>query len=1189
MRTNAYPLFGSCRRTLISIARIALALGCGASLRAGPPVSDSFNSTSLNTGLWTFVNPVGDGSYQATGTHLQLNVPSGVSHDLWGANNSVRVVQPVTNGDFDIQAKFDSTVSQQYQMQGILVEQDSNNYLRFEQLTDGARVRMFSAKIVNGSPTALIDVTVTASTPVWVRVQRSGNGFTFLWSKDGSTFTSAGSFTQALTVNDVGVYGGNSGSPSPAFTASVDFFQSGTSVSTAPDLTLRKSHTGNFTQGATGTYTLTAANSGTAASSGTATVTDTVPAGLTPTSASGTGWTCGIASQTVTCTNSSAIAASASYPPITLTVSVASNAPASVTNTATVSGGGETNTSNDSASDPTTIQSLTAPVSDDFHSSSLNTSIWTFVNPLGDASYQMTGSNILLKVPAGTAHDLWIGGDNAVRIVQPATNSNFQLETKFESAVAQQYQIEGILVEQDASNYLRFDVYFDGTSPWLYSAAIVNGTPTTNISVKLPSAGAPFWIRVLRSTNNWTMSWSTNGTTFNTAGTFSQTLTANRVGPYAGNNAPSPAFVGSVDYFFNSASPISPEDGGGIGISLLSVTPTANSATVAWSTDRTSSSQVNYGATSSYGSSTTLDSTLVTQHFQTISGLTCGTTYHYSVVSKDSTGSSINSPDSTFVPSCSVGGPISDDFQSTTLNTNIWTFVNPQNDGSYSLNGSGILLTVPAGINHDVWTTGDMGVRVMQPISNADFEVEVKFNSAPGIQSPYQEQGIIVEQDASTFLRFSEYSDNLRTILFVANISGGTGTVLVNQEIRGGAALYLRVKRTGSNWLFSYSYDMIHWTPGFAFTQAIQVAKIGPYAGNAQFNGGAAPAFTAIVDYFVNRVSPPSTLNGNPYPPVPAPPAINVWYGDTQSFGQNGIPQQWVNILGDVSDFYQVATLIYTLNGGAAQTLWMGENDVRLVAPGNFNVEIDYASLNAGANTLQITATDALGARTTHTVTINYAAGHVWPSNYSVDWSTAGNIQSVAQVVDGRWQIQSNGTARILETGYDRLIAIGDRGTWQNYVATAEVTLNSLDPFGFGVGIICGWQGHTTLQYGQPLPDQPRTGHPFPGFGGYIAGGAFPGGGPPSLNIYTNTPSTPEAVLAQTPRTLQLGVKYIFKFQVQQNLSGGSHYSFKAWPASSPEPAPWDVQADGELSQGSILLAAHRADVSFGLVTVTGL
>jgi hypothetical protein len=82
-------------------------------------------------------------------------------------------------------------------------------------------------------------------------------------------------------------------------------------------------------------------------------VVDTLPTGLAATGITGTGWNCTLG--TLTCTRSDALPASQSYPPVTLTVSVAANAPASVTNSVTVSGGGEINTSNNTASDPTTI------------------------------------------------------------------------------------------------------------------------------------------------------------------------------------------------------------------------------------------------------------------------------------------------------------------------------------------------------------------------------------------------------------------------------------------------------------------------------------------------------------------------------------------------------------------------------------------------------------------------------------------------------------------------------------------------------------------------------------------------------------------------------------------------------------------------------------------------------------------
>jgi len=122
----------------------------------------------------------------------------------------------------------------------------------------------------------------------------------------------------------------------------------------APDLTLAKSHSGSFTQGQTGaTYTLTATNSGTGPTAGTVTVTDALPSGLTATGFAGTGWSCTVSP--LSCNRSDVLAAGSSYPAIALTVNVSGSAPASVTNSASVSGGGETNTANDAATDPTTI------------------------------------------------------------------------------------------------------------------------------------------------------------------------------------------------------------------------------------------------------------------------------------------------------------------------------------------------------------------------------------------------------------------------------------------------------------------------------------------------------------------------------------------------------------------------------------------------------------------------------------------------------------------------------------------------------------------------------------------------------------------------------------------------------------------------------------------------------------------
>ncbi len=127
-----------------------------------------------------------------------------------------------------------------------------------------------------------------------------------------------------------------------------------TVTGSSADLTATVTHFGNFSQRDTGdTYTIVVTNVGTLASTGLVSLAVLLPAGLTATSISGVGWTTNLA--TLTCTRSNSLLAGAIYPPITVVVNVASNAPASVTNTATLTGGADSNPANNVANDPTTI------------------------------------------------------------------------------------------------------------------------------------------------------------------------------------------------------------------------------------------------------------------------------------------------------------------------------------------------------------------------------------------------------------------------------------------------------------------------------------------------------------------------------------------------------------------------------------------------------------------------------------------------------------------------------------------------------------------------------------------------------------------------------------------------------------------------------------------------------------------
>jgi hypothetical protein len=81
---------------------------------------------------------------------------------------------------------------------------------------------------------------------------------------------------------------------------------------------------------------------------------------------------------------------------------------------------------------------------------------------------------------------------------------------------------------------------------------------------------------------------------------------------------------------------------------------TYNSAVINWTTNEASDTQVAFGQTAAYGSTTTLNSSLVTSHSVTLTGLAASTTYHYQVRSRDAAGNLATSADLTFATSAST-------------------------------------------------------------------------------------------------------------------------------------------------------------------------------------------------------------------------------------------------------------------------------------------------------------------------------------------------------------------------------------------------------------------------------------------------------------------------------------------------------------------------------------------------------
>ena len=177
----------------------------------------------------------------------------------------------------------------------------------------------------------------------------------------------------------------------------------------------------------------------------------------------------------------------------------------------------------------------------------------------------------------------------------------------------------------------------------------------------------------------------------------------------------------------------------------------ASGSTVSWTTDEPATSQVEYGTSTAYGSSTTLDGALVTSHSQSLSSLSPSTTYHYRVKSRDAAGNLATSGDFTFTTPAPPppGFAPNDTFDSAPLDPAKWL-----------VGGSGSTVAVANAeleITHapGAWTKGY--VTSASPYDQTGRSVQVQMkraaNSGQG-GSTYGETSIYLMRDSTHWISF---------------------------------------------------------------------------------------------------------------------------------------------------------------------------------------------------------------------------------------------------------------------------------------------------------------------------------------------------------------------------------------------------------------------------------------------------
>ncbi len=153
-------------------------------------------------------------------------------------------------------------------------------------------------------------------------------------------------------------------------------------------------------------------------------------------------------------------------------------------------------------------------LSDDFNRCNLNPGQWSFINPVagGDATLAIDNpftdnAWLTITVPAGSDHDLLPNNNRAPRIMQPANDTDFEVEAKFESGVDTRYQMQGILVEESPGKFLRFEYHSDGVGTIAYTASLDGAIRTVLHQANLGLSGiAPLYMRIKRAGHRWIQS-----------------------------------------------------------------------------------------------------------------------------------------------------------------------------------------------------------------------------------------------------------------------------------------------------------------------------------------------------------------------------------------------------------------------------------------------------------------------------------------------------------------------------------------------------------------------------------------------------------------------------------------------------------------------------------------------------------
>jgi hypothetical protein len=163
--------------------------------------------------------------------------------------------------------------------------------------------------------------------------------------------------------------------------------------------------------------------------------------------------------------------------------------------------------------------------------------LWEVVTPKG-GTVSVANAHLTLNVPGGSNHDTLLPSNEAVRVVQPIGNEDFDVSIKIDSPItaADAGTSQGLMVLADEKDFLTFGLVTDGTNISLTANKVTGGVAATVFNLaSFNDYRNPICLRLARNRSAYTAYYSVDGVVWTQAANFTDTRVPTSLGPFAGN------------------------------------------------------------------------------------------------------------------------------------------------------------------------------------------------------------------------------------------------------------------------------------------------------------------------------------------------------------------------------------------------------------------------------------------------------------------------------------------------------------------------------------------------------------------------------------------------------------------------------------------------------------------------------